>query len=475
MMSFTTTLSTKKMLANKLFKRTVIAMCIVTLASGCATSSLNRVEDAKAATAANLPDLPSQWASIQQRIGDVKVSWLEKLNDPALTLLVLEAQKNNRNLQVMSASVDGARALANQAASSLSPQLTSVGNTSAGGVEGSGSNNFNLGLQASWEADLWGRIRSGNLAAQENVVAAEAEYKFAQYSLAANVAKTYFVAIEANKQLEIAQKSVDTVVETNRIVQVQFDNGLANQQNISLAKADLASAQDGLVSSKAGQRDATRSLELLLGRYPSAELGVDQSLPILPNSLSAGIPSQLLERRPDLVSAERKVAAAFNRLDAAKAAKLPNLSLSGSLGGASSSLSNILNPANLAWQAIGSLVTPIIDGGRLDAQVEAATADQKAAVASYAQVALNAFADVERSLDQGSVLRKRVAALTTVLLESEKALKIANLQFNEGEISLLDVLILQQRVFSARSNLLSINRASLTQFVNLNLALGGSW
>jgi NodT family efflux transporter outer membrane factor (OMF) lipoprotein len=450
-------------------------MCIVTLASGCATSSLNRVEDAKAATAANLPDLPSQWASIQQRIGDVKVSWLEKLNDPALTLLVLEAQKNNRNLQVMSASVDGARALANQAASSLSPQLTSVGNTSAGGVEGSGSNNFNLGLQASWEADLWGRIRSGNLAAQENVVAAEAEYKFAQYSLAANVAKTYFVAIEANKQLEIAQKSVDTVVETNRIVQVQFDNGLANQQNISLAKADLASAQDGLVSSKAGQRDATRSLELLLGRYPSAELGVDQSLPILPNSLSAGIPSQLLERRPDLVSAERKVAAAFNRLDAAKAAKLPNLSLSGSLGGASSSLSNILNPANLAWQAIGSLVTPIIDGGRLDAQVEAATADQKAAVASYAQVALNAFADVERSLDQGSVLRKRVAALTTVLLESEKALKIANLQFNEGEISLLDVLILQQRVFSARSNLLSINRASLTQFVNLNLALGGSW
>ena len=474
-MSFTTTLSTKKMLANKLFKRTVIAMCIVTLASGCATSSLNRVEDAKAATAANLPDLPSQWASIQQRIGDVKVSWLEKLNDPALTLLVLEAQKNNRNLQVMSASVDGARALANQAASSLSPQLTSVGNTSAGGVEGSGSNNFNLGLQASWEADLWGRIRSGNLAAQENVVAAEAEYKFAQYSLAANVAKTYFVAIEANKQLEIAQKSVDTVVETNRIVQVQFDNGLANQQNISLAKADLASAQDGLVSSKAGQRDATRSLELLLGRYPSAELGVDQSLPILPNSLSAGIPSQLLERRPDLVSAERKVAAAFNRLDAAKAAKLPNLSLSGSLGGVSTSLSNILNPANLAWQAIGSLVTPIIDGGRLDAQVEAATADQKAAVASYAQVALNAFADVERSLDQGSVLRKRVAALTTVLLESEKALKIANLQFNEGEISLLDVLILQQRVFSARSNLLSINRASLTQFVNLNLALGGSW
>jgi NodT family efflux transporter outer membrane factor (OMF) lipoprotein len=475
-MSFTSAPLLETTSVNHLFKKTAMAIFIATLVSSCATSSLSRVEEAKAATAASLPDLPTQWASIQQRTGEVKVSWLDKLNDPALALLVLEAQKNNRNLQAMAASVDGARALANQAASSLSPQLgASVGSTSGGSVEGNGSNNFNVGLQASWEADLWGRIRSGNLAAQENVVAAEAEYKFAQYSLAANVAKGYFVAIEANKQLEIAQKSVDTVVETNRIVQVQFDNGLANQQNISLAKADLASAQDGLVSSKAGQRDATRSLELLLGRYPSAELGVDQLLPTLPNTLPAGIPSQLLERRPDLVAAERKVAAAFNRLDAAKAAKLPNLSLSGSLGGTSNSLSNILNPANFAWQAISSLVAPIIDGGRLDAQVEAATADQEAAVAGYAQAALNAFADVERALDQGSVLRERVAALTTVLVESEKALKIANLQFDEGEISLLDVLILQQRVFSARSNLLSINRASLTQFVDLNLALGGSW
>ena len=458
------------------FRRTVIAMSIATFVSACTTNSLSRVEDAKVATAASLPELPSQWASMQLRNGDVKVSWLEKLDNPALDSFVLEAQKNNRNLQAMAASVDGARALANQAAASLSPQLgASVGNTSGGALEGSGSNNFNVGLQASWEADLWGRIRSGNLAAQQNVMAAEAEYKFAQYSLAASVAKAYFVAIEANKQLEIAQQSVATVVETNRIVKVQFDNGLANQQNISLAKADLASAQDSLVSSKAGQRDATRSLELLLGRYPGAELSVVQSLPSLPDTLPVGVPSALLERRPDLVAAERKVAAAFNRLDSAKAAKLPNLSLSGSLGGASSSLTDILNPANLVWQAIGSLVTPIIDGGRLDAKVEAATADQKAAVAGYAQSALNAFADVERALDQGSVLRARMVALTTVLVESEKALKIANLQFDEGEISLLDVLILQQRVFSARSILLSINRASLTQFVDLNLALGGSW
>jgi NodT family efflux transporter outer membrane factor (OMF) lipoprotein len=449
---------------------TVAVLC------GCATQDLSRRDDAKQAVSNNLPDLPSQWASLQEQIGDVSVDWLDQFNDPTLTSLVKEAQGNNRNLQAMAASVDASSALARQAASSLSPQLNaSLGNTSGGSVEGSGDNSFNSGLQASWEVDLWGRIRSGNLAAQESLAAAEAEYRFAQYSLAANVAKAYFIAIEASEQLEIVRKNKGIVEKTNKIVQAQYDNGLADRQNIALAKADLASVQDSLVSSEAGLRDAARSLEILLGRYPSAELNVDNKLPVIPKALPAGTPSQLLERRPDLIAAERKVAAAFNNVDVAKAAKLPSLSLSSNIGGTSTALSDVLNPTNLAWQAIGSLAAPLYTGGRLDAQVDAATAEQQAAVAGYAQAALNAFGDVERALDQGTVLKKRIDALTTVLNESEDALKVANLQFDEGEISLLDVLTIQQRVFSARSNLLSVKRASLAQFVDLNLALGGSW
>ncbi len=456
--------------------RVTCAAMTVAVLCGCATQDLSRRDDAKQAVSNNLPDLPSQWASLQEQIGDVSVDWLDQFNDPTLTSLVKEAQGNNRNLQAMAASVDASSALARQAASSLSPQLNaSLGNTSGGSVEGSGDNSFNSGLQASWEVDLWGRIRSGNLAAQESLAAAEAEYRFAQYSLAANVAKAYFIAIEASEQLEIVRKNKGIVEKTNKIVQAQYDNGLADRQNIALAKADLASVQDSLVSSEAGLRDAARSLEILLGRYPSAELNVDNKLPVIPKALPAGTPSQLLERRPDLIAAERKVAAAFNNVDVAKAAKLPSLSLSSNIGGTSTALSDVLNPTNLAWQAIGSLAAPLYTGGRLDAQVDAATAEQQAAVAGYAQAALNAFGDVERALDQGTVLKKRIDALTTVLNESEDALKVANLQFDEGEISLLDVLTIQQRVFSARSNLLSVKRASLAQFVDLNLALGGSW
>lgn len=457
-------------------KKTILVFGLATLLGACVNNNLSRLDDAKQATVASLPDLPSQFTAMQDTIGNVELGWLQMLQDSVLEALVAEALSNNRSLQAMAANVDGARALFNQAASSLSPQLgVSATSTSGGLLESSGSNNLNIGVQASWEADLWGRIRSGNLAAQENVVAAEAEYKFAQHSLAANVAKAYLVTVEANLQLDIVQSTIDAVVKTNRIVEVQFNNGMADSQNVSLAKADLASAQDSLISSKAGLRDATRSLELLLGRYPSAELAVKPSFPALPSHLPVGLPSELLERRPDLIAAERRVAAAFNKVDVAKAAKLPSLSLSSSIGGTSTSLSDVLNPANLAWQAIGSIAGPLLDGGRLDAQVDAATADQQAAVASYAQAALSAFADVEKALDQGSVLRNRNEALATVLKESENALRIANAQFEEGEIALIDVLSIQQRVFSARANVLSIERATLTQFIDLNLALGGSW
>lgn len=454
----------------------VIALVVSSALAGCSTSELSRRDEARTATQENLPTLPEQWASLSAQSSQPQIGWLETLDDARLRSLVEKGLSNNRSLQAAAANVDGARALVSQAAASLSPQVgASIGSSSGGPLEGSGSNLFNAGLQASWEVDLWGRIRSGNLAAQESFEAAKAEFEFAQQSLAANIAKSYFVVVEAQNQLDIARKSVEAIEETNRIVEVQFENGMADQQNVSLARSDLAGAREAFTTSEGALRNAVRSLELLLGRYPSAELEVNAELPEVPQNVPAGLPSQLLERRPDLIAAERQVAAAFNRLDQAKTANLPNFSLSGNLGGSSSSLSDVLNPANMAWQAISSLAAPIFDGGRIDAQIEAASAEQRAAVANYGQKALNAFNDVESALDQNQVLRERRKSLQIALDEAEQALRIANLQFSEGEISLLDVLTIQQRVFSARRNLLSLNRAVLSQYIDLNLALGGSW
>lgn len=466
----------KLVLKNTSARRWLPFLLLGALQACVSNESLDRTGDARSAAKNSVASAPSAWTTVQQNPGEVQIGWLAGFNDDVLTALVAEAQNKNLDLKLAASSVESARALSRQAASALSPQLNlSTGSSRSGTDQATGNSSQSIGLQAGWELDLWGRIRSGNQAAAQSLLAAEADYKFAQHSIAANVAQAYFASIEATQQLDIAQQSIDTLIETNRIVKVQFENGIGNRQNLALAEADLASAKDSLASSDGARRDALRSLELLLGRYPEAELKVAQSLPRTPQATPAGLPSELLERRPDLIAAERRIAAAYNNLDQAKAARLPSVSLSGSLGGSSNSLGSLLDPGNIAWQAASSLLAPLFDGGLRQAQVDASSADQKAAVTSYAKAALAAFGEVETALDQSVVLQQRVAALTDTLKASEEALRIANIQFKEGEIALIDVLSIQQRVFSARRNLLSVKRAMLSQHVSLNLALGGSW
>lgn len=448
------------------------AACI--MLSSCA--SLSTPEEVRGATRGTLPDRPDAWAMASERVGDVQVGWIDRIGDATLSDLVREAQANNRNLQAAAANVERAWALAGQAGAGLAPNVSLTSNAGEGGrLEGGSAASFGLGLQASWEVDIWGRIRAGEQAAVMSAKSTEADYIYSQYSLAAAVAQAYFLAIEAGQQVEVTRKNLDTLSETDRIVNVQREFGEATSQDVALSRSDMARTRASLAAAQGAQRDALRALEVLLGRYPAAELQVRTNLPPVPPQPPAGIPSDLLERRPDIVAAERSVAAAFNSLDQAKVANMPAITLTGSLGGSSSQLSNLLNPTNIAWQAASSLVAPLIDGGLNKAQIEQATADQSAAIASYAQTALEAFKDVEGGLDQGLVLRDRAINLKEAAQEANNALRIAQLRYEEGEASLLDTLSVQQRVFSSDADLVSIERARLEAWVALNLALGGSW
>ena len=368
-------------------------------------------------------------------------------------------------------------ALARQAGAALKPQVNlTAGGSESGRVEGGGSqSNFNAGLQVNWELDVWGRIRSGQQSAAAGAEAAEADYIFSQYSLAAGVARAYFLAIEAGLQEKVARDTVDALEETARIVNVQYENGLASSQDRALTKSDLATAKDTLTATAGAKRDAIRALEILLGRYPAADLEVRDALPEAPPPPPAGVPSEILERRPDIISAERNVAAAFNALDSAKAAKMPAVSLTSNIGGSSGSLANLLDPANIAWTVAGNLVAPLFDGGARQSQVEISNAEQKQAVAAYGQTALEAFGEVETALDQGVVLKERTTSLAEAAKEAREAYRVARLRYDEGETDLIDVLSIQQRVFAADSSLVSIERLLLEQRVSLNLALGGDW
>jgi len=318
-------------------------------------------------------------------------------------------------------------------------------------------------------------MQAGVNVAEAGAQAAEADYVFAQHSLSSNIAKAYFIVIEAKQQADITRKNLSILEETMRITQLKYDNGMTSAQDVALNRANLASAKEQLINTEGSERNGVRALEVLLGRYPNAKSETPDALPDLPPSPPAGVPSEILERRPDLVSAERQIAAAFNATAEAKAARLPKLSLTSSIGGASSSLGDVLNPGNVAWQAGANLLAPLFDGGRGKLDVKIAKVEQKQAIANYAQTALTAFSEVENNLDQGGVLADRVAALEEVVSQSNKAYGIAKLRYDEGDLELLDTLTLQQQAITAESNLLSVKRAQLEQRINLYLALGGSW
>lgn len=459
-------------------KPILVAALLATL-SGCVTPSQREVEaGVDQATNAALPKVSDAWQTAGNQ-GPVQVDWIASFQDPTLISLVAEAQQNNLNLASAAAGVEQAQALARQAGANLSPDVgLSLGGNRGGQLESSGSGpatSLNAGLQVSWEVDLWGRIRSGVAQATASAQAAEADYHYAQHSVAASTAIAYLTSIEASMQTQIAKDSVDLLNRANRIVQAQYNEGAASSQDLALSKSDLAAAQEQLVSLEGSTRDALRALELLLGRYPSAELVVGKTLPALPSAPTAGIPSELLERRPDLVAAERNVAGAFNATNQAKAARLPALNLTSNLGGTSSQLSSLLDPSNVAWGVGTSLLAPLFDGGRLRENVTIANAQQKSALAEYANAALQAFSDVESALDQGDVLAARHNALQEATDQAAQAYHVAELRYKEGETSLIDLLTIQQRVIGTRSSLSSVQRLLLQQRVNLNLALGGSW
>jgi len=455
----------------------IIAPLVIALvATSCATTQQDVSQQAVNSVAKNTIETPDSWVTKAAKY-KVPIKWIESFNDPLMLKLIEEGKANNIDLQVAALNMDKAWLLAEQSGAALKPTADlSLGKNQSGTADnGSSSGNINVGLRANWELDIWGRISAGIGAAEASAQAVEADFIFAQHSLSANIAKTYLKVIEAKQQAEITRKNLSILKETMRITQVKYANGLANGQDVAVNRANLASAEEQLTTIEGSQRDAVRALQMLLGRYPDAALELPDVLPDLPPQPPAGVPSDILERRPDIVSAERKIASAFNATNQAKAASLPRFALTSEIGGSSSSLSDVLDPANVIWQLGTNLVAPLLDGGKREIDLKIANAEQNQAIKSYASVALTAFSEVENNLDQGRVLSSRETALNEVLKQSKKAYRIAKLRYKEGEIDLLDTLTIQQQAISAESNLLSIKRAQLEQRINLYLSLGGSW
>ena len=403
--------------------------------------------------------------------------WLFSFQDPRLSQLVEEALQNNRDLQGVAAKVAEAEARARRAGADLLPTADlALGSTDSGTANSGGAQStVDLGLQISWEVDLWGRLSREKQAAALDAVAAAADFEFARQSLAAQVAASWFVTVGNKLYLAMEQDVLALETRAQEVVQKRVDAGAVSPVDLNVARADVARAQESVAASQGALEEAVRSLEVLLGRYPTAELNVAAHLTSMPGPVPAGLPSELLERRPDIITRDRQVAAAFDRTQAARAAQLPRLTLTGSLGGASSSLRDALDPASLIWSVGANLLAPVFDGGRRKADVEIRTAQQEQSLAAYASSALRAFQEVETALANERILQVREERLAIIVAELAEAVRVTELSYQTGAIDLLSLNQVKKQYFAAQRDLLRVQVERLKQRVNLHLSLGGSF
>jgi multidrug efflux system outer membrane protein len=424
-------------------------------------------------TLTNAP-LPAQWTGAPSVPGPVRDGWLATFNNVTLDALVTEAISHNTDLQVAAARVEQARGYAKAAGAAIYP---SVALLARGGGELSGDNSGLTGalVSASWEFDLWGRVRSGRAAGKAQYESAAIDYQFARQSLAALVVKSWFLTTEARQQQVIAEDMVRAAEQLAEVARQRKRFGAGDDFELAVAEANLGNVRDTLRQLEFGYTQSQRALEVLLGRYPSASLEAANLLPALPPPVSAGLPSELLERRPDVVAAERRVAVAFNRVAEAKAARLPTISLTASVSNLTSDFFVLQNRENPVWSAGASLLAPIYRGGELQAQVEIRTAEQKQSLAEYARIGLRAFSEVENALASEATLHAREQILTQAAADHARAVDFAWQRFRIGAVDLRAVSQQQLTAFAAQAALLRVQSEARVQRVNLYLALGGDF
>jgi len=409
--------------------------------------------------------------------GPIADNWLASFDDAQLNALVAEAMTNNPDLRVSATRVEQAAQYVRLAKAAMRPavNLVGVGGLNMGGGDISSALQ-GISLGASWEPDLWGRMRYGRNAYQATYASAQADFEFGRQSLAATMSKSWFTAGETWLQLQITADMVKTAQELVTLAEQRWQVGPGNEQDVALARVNLGTFQDSAKQVRLAHEQTLRALELLLGRYPAAELQARRDLPALPGSVPSGLPLEMLERRPDMVAADRRVAAAFHRVGEAKAAQLPRIILNANVAAIQSDILQLKDDfENPTGGAGAKLVAPIYQGGALKTQVEIRTLEQKEAVAQYARLALRALGDVENALASASTLAEREQLLRRTVTDNQRALTLAQASYRVGKTDLRAVQQQQLSVYSAQLTLLRVQSEQLAQRANLHLALGGSF
>lgn len=434
-------------------------------------------------------DVPQTWISEEASVeGDIS-RWWTRFDDSQLNSVIDRVLSENYDLKAAAARLDAAASLARIAGADLYPGVSGsfsavrqkrnfVGFPFPGtgdGVPSSTSSLFGVSLDVSWEVDLWGRLRAARSAAVADFQASEADLIGFQLSLAGQTAKAWYAAVEAELQVRLAQATLSNYRETNDQVWLRYRRGLRPSLDVRLSESNVATAEAVLTQRQDQLQRIKRQIETLLGRYPASRITLSENLPAISEPVPAGLPADIVQRRPDLIAAEKRLAASYARLIESRRALYPRISLTGSGGTSSDELSNLLDGDYSVWNLIGNLIQPLFQGGRLRAGVRLAQAREQEALALYAQRVLSAYAEVETSLAAEKYLEQREEAVENAAEQAMAARRLAQDRYARGLTDLIEVLEAQRRAFDSQSQLLSLRRQRLDNRIDLYLALGGDF
>ncbi len=452
--------------------KTGVALAIALALSGCAVSNAPSQAELAEQALTNVTQ-PANWR-FAKTAGDFDAEALGFNLPPELIGLIKEAQEHNPDLRITAARVAQAQAALTAAGASLLPMIGIGGQAGASPMPTSSLSVDGLALVANWELDLWGKTRSGEAAAKANSLAAELDALYARQSLAAAVVKSWLAAVEAQRQIAISRSLVNFAEQQLALMQVGQKVGRNSQQEILLNQLAVKNYRNQILQSEQASNSAQRALELLLGRYPSAEIAVASNLPSVPTPIPAGLPSDLVERRPDVRAAENRFNAAFYQVEVAKKAKLPSISLTGGVAMLDNELLELQDSLeNPVWGLTGSFLAPIFTNGALDSQVEIKTQQQKESAVLYAKTMLDALNEVEGGLYNEQKLSDRYTLVQAQVADQQRIVDLERIQVKVGNSNQYQLYQQQMSLASNQLALLRLHNERLIQRVNLHLALGG--
>jgi NodT family efflux transporter outer membrane factor (OMF) lipoprotein len=462
-------------------KRWLVSFAMAVAASGCAVKQPYLIPATEPPPGFKEMPAGDEWKVATPSDDVPKGHWWEVFGDPRLNELEERIDVNNQNVRQAEAQFRQARALVGAARANYYPVIGTSPSASqsdtgrnSGRTAGTGQS-FALPIDATWEPDLWGRVRlSVEHAASEAQVSA-ADLENVRLSEQALLATDYFSLAAVDMQQEILHDTIDAYEKNLKLTVDRFNGGVASRADITLAQTQLAGAKAQSTDLRIARAEFEHAIATLTGRAP-ADVGLGPArIDTPPPSIPVAVPSQLLERRPDIAASERLVAAANANVGVARAAYYPTLTLSASLGVVATNLANLISYASRSWSGDATLSQTAADFGGRRAQLQAARAAYDATVAGYRQTVLSAFEEVENNLASLRYLAEEAEQQQEAVTAAQQALSLENDRYKAGTDSYLNVITTQTIALNDQQNAVSILQRRMSAAVALIKALGGGW